>query len=511
MIVGGVVACGHEETANAAAEILRCGGNAVDAAIAGFFTACFAEPVLCALGGAGFALIRDASSTVRALDFFVQTPAQIYSADTLDFERIDVDFGSATQHFFIGNGTVATPGAVAGVFELHREYGSLPISELSTPALEYAKNGALLTAQQAKILKLVEPIYLSRQSSKRQFGHALNRTVLGEGGVPCWSDMIDFMESLSREGSDLFYQGECADKIGNYIQQNGGHVRSADLNNYKFLWKSPLVTKFGSDSVSIFPSPSVGGALIWLALELITARKISNPKSALLYLSSIMNSTNIARKNAFLRSGEWPNYNNMASSATLRDLIFDVENRIAAWTGTTHISVSDNNGLSIGMTLSNGEGCGEIVPGTGMMLNNMLGEPDVNPAGRTGWPLSTRLSSMMSPCIIEGGDGMCTVLGSGGSSRIRSAILQVILNLCQHKDTLERSVRRPRIHLEDDVMNMEGGFSPEQIRGLLDCYPNHRLFDGIDFYFGGVHATTAGNGKVDGYADPRRDGKCIIV
>ena len=505
-----MVACGHEATASAAADILRDGGNAVDAAIAGFFAACFAEPVLCSLGGSGFAMVGEATGTARLLDFFSQTPAYPNLSNDLDFERVDIDFGSATQHFYIGNATVAVPGAVSGIFELHKKYASMPMHELSAPALDYARGGATLTAQQAKVLKLVEPIYTSRTSASRQFTND-NGDILSEGDVLEWADLIQFVESLVHGGSGLFYHGDFARKIVSHIQQNGGHLTYQDFTDYRVQWKQPMVSEFRDNTIAICPSPSIGGGLIWLALELLSGLQDETLDITDELLASVMHKMNVARTFAVADNANWPDVDKLTDSVYLQQLRNDLENKAKAWRGTTHISVSDNSGMSIGITLSNGEGCGEIIPQTGLMLNNMLGEPDVNPAGQTGWPLSTRLSSMMSPCMVQNKNGDCTVLGSGGSSRIRSAVLQVIINLCARGDTLESAIIRPRFHLEDHSMNIEGGMSTKSVHQLKGQHSDYRCFDGLDFYFGGVHATRIKNGILEGFADPRRDGVCIVV
>ncbi len=141
----GVVAAGHTLTAEAAAEVLRAGGNAYDAVLAALMVACVAEPVLCSPGGGGFLLARPAAGKPRVYDFFVQTPATRQPEANLDFRPILADFGAVTQEFHIGLGTVAVPGLVRGLFDIHRNLGTLPMGEIVAQAVSHARNGVTST------------------------------------------------------------------------------------------------------------------------------------------------------------------------------------------------------------------------------------------------------------------------------------------------------------------------------------------------------------------------------
>ena len=140
----GAVAAGHSKTAETAAEILRAGGNAFDAAIAAFFTSCICEPALASLGGGGFLLAKDETGRAKVFDFFTHTPRSKSVNHAIDFYPVTVDFGSAQQEFHIGLGSCATPGAVSGVSTVHKSLGQLPMSELVQPALELARNGVIV-------------------------------------------------------------------------------------------------------------------------------------------------------------------------------------------------------------------------------------------------------------------------------------------------------------------------------------------------------------------------------
>jgi gamma-glutamyltranspeptidase/glutathione hydrolase len=167
--------------------------------------------------------------------------------------------------------------------------------------------------------------------------------------------------------------------------------------------------------------------------------------------------------------------------------------------------------MACSITASNGEGNGEIVDGFGFMLNNVLGESDVNPHG-DGWPTDTRLSSMMCPTIIEHGDGAVTALGTGGSSRIRSAISQVVAALCCAEQDLDRAIGAPRIHVADGHLDVEPGHQHNAVEAMLAAFPDHRIWPRPDLYFGGVHAAQRRlDGSLVGVGDARRGGAGIIA
>ena len=184
--------------------------------------------------------------------------------------------------------------------------------------------------------------------------------------------------------------------------------------------------------------------------------------------------------------------------------------------GTTHVSIIDAAGNAASLTVSNGEGAGYIAPGTGIMLNNMLGEEDINPAGFHHWPEDTRICSMMAPSLaVEPGGGLI-VFGSGGSNRLRTAILQVAVNLLDFAMSVEDAVNAPRVHFEGGLLNIENGFDDEVTARLVADFAETKCWNERNLFFGGVHVArlkrSPGGGKVfDGAGDPRRGGTVEIV
>jgi gamma-glutamyltranspeptidase/glutathione hydrolase len=187
-----------------------------------------------------------------------------------------------------------------------------------------------------------------------------------------------------------------------------------------------------------------------------------------------------------------------------------VHGRPLATRGTTQISVLDVQGNAASLTLSNGEGCGHVLPGTGIMLNNMLGEEDLNPGGFHLWPEDVRVSSMMTPTVVEHA-GRLIALGSGGSNRIRTAILQTLNNLIDFGMSPDDAVAAPRIHLERDKLSIEPGFSAKAVHLLTDHWPDHQLWGERNLFFGGAHTVVYDGRHFTGAGDPRRGGVLRVV
>ncbi len=504
----GAVACGHPATAAAAIEVLGEGGNAADAAIAAFFSACVHEPVLASIGGGGFAMCRTPGAAPRVLDFFTQTPSTRRPASELDFQAITVDFGAATQEFHVGLGSIAVPGAVAGMFELQRRAGRMGMRELVQPALDAIRRAPRLSALQAHILSVVEPIYMGRESARRLFeSPSVPGRVLQEGDPIRATAFADFLEILAIEGPGLFYRGELAALLDADCRARGGSVSRRDMQAYEVEWRRPLSVDFRDSRVWLNPPPSAGGVLILFALEVLNRTGVPVDRADFYQrLAEVMRITNEARARTTSADCAWPELELLLGEGFVAAYADDLARRARAWRGTTHISVVDAAGGMVGMTVSNGEGCGEVAADTGVMFNNMLGEEDLNPAGFHRWKPDQRMSSMMAPTLLERPGEVAVMLGSGGSNRIRTAVLQVLVGMVDMGLDIQAATLAPRIHRENEVLNLEGGL-PEGIdRRLTASCPEVVRFDGSNFFFGGVHSVVRDGHRLSGAGDPRRAG-----
>ena len=503
----GAVASGHPLTSAAAEEILREGGNAYDAIIAAHFAACVVEPVLASLGGGGYLMAEPAQAQARVYDFFTQTPIAP-PRDGLEFYPISADFGTTRQEFHIGMGSVATPGAVAGMFAIHRDLGTLPMSRLIEPAVHVAREGHRMNALQAYILDVVSPIYLATESSRAMYGSdARPGSLKAEGEWLVQRELGDTLEALGREGEALFYGGELAQRMAAQ-SQGRGLLSLADLQRYRVEMREPLRCRYRKSELLLNPPPSSGGALLAFALSLLDAVQPAELHSAQWTgaLAEVMAATNKARFEAL---DGCSGIEALLEPTLLQRYRDEVMQRPFCSRGTTQISVVDSAGNLASMTVSNGEGCGELVSGSGIMLNNVLGEEDLNPGGFFRWQPNTRMTSMMAQTILHPPRGR-GVLGSGGSNRLRTAILQVVLNLVDRGMDIDQAVAAPRQHMENGVLHLEPG-ACDQPGELCDEFAQIHQWPERNLYFGGVHSVWLQDERFQAVGDSRRDGVGLVV
>ncbi|MGI9380105.1 MAG: gamma-glutamyltransferase family protein [Methyloligellaceae bacterium] len=503
----GIVAAGHEETAKAAAEILSDGGNAYDAVVAALVASCIPETVLASLGGGGFLMARRADDPVpRLYDFFAQTPKRkLELTDSLEFFGIEADFGPATQEFHIGAASAAVPGLIPGIFHIHRELCSLPLQRIFEPAVRLAREGVPVTEFHAYLFTIITPILTATEKSRNYF--CKDGRIMQAGDVYRNPELANTLEQLVREGLAFFTHGELGQAIAAQSDHGKGHLTLTDLQDYKVIERAPLICDYKGHEIAFNPAPAASGPLIAFGLNLFQKLRPDYSEPTPLELALILSETNAFRKKQ----------NQYAPDQFDRELSDHLSRIKSHWSfsrGTTHISVIDGDGNAAAATVSNGEGNGNIVADFGIMLNNMLGEEDINPEGFHNWPLNSRLSTMMSPTLItQANTNKLIALGSGGSNRIRTAILQVIFNLIDGQMNIADAVSAPRLHLErDGKLSLEPTFRDADKEHLLQEFSNSEVWPKPNMFFGGVHTVSMEkDGKLDGAGDLRRAGFHIKV
>lgn len=524
----GLVAAGHPATANAGADILKAGGNAVDAAIAALCTSFIAEPVLTAPGGGGFMLVADQLDHAELYDGFARMPfGAMPHGIQAELKAKPVDFGDTIQTFHIGQGSVGTPSLLAMLFKAHKNHGKLPLKEVLAPGIDAARSGIRLNSLQASFIKLLAPI-LTDTISCREL-HAPRRAetdraeLLGEGEDFRNRDLANTLEMLSCEGIVEMYHGDLAREIVKSCTPYG-LLGMQDMAARQVTVRQPLSTDIFGGKLLTNPAPSSGGLLIAFAANVLKQchsldhiRALPWPvvmAEALRAASFIRHHGLDARIHDPDIASEILDKNHIAAaidhieerlSGLINDKPEEPKNRHGS---TTHISVIDKQGMAVSMTTSNGEGSGIVVPGTGIHLNNMLGEEDINPLGFHALPGGATLSSMMAPSIFIEQGKPSLVLGSGGSNRLRGAILQVLMRHKMLGEDLEQAVLAPRLHNEANELDIEPEFLGDHERELLIKLGwELRQWNKQSIYFGGVHAITrSANGMLHGCGDPRRGG-----
>ncbi|MBC8322330.1 MAG: gamma-glutamyltransferase [Candidatus Marinimicrobia bacterium] len=504
----GSIAGGEKTTVQSAIDILESGGNAFDAAVGAVFTSMVSECNLTGPGGGGALLACPVDIDPILFDFFVDTPPPQPNKD-LDFFSVSVDFGPSQQEFHIGQGSAAVPGNTAGLLKVHERLGQIPLKTVLEPAIEIARKGAILNDSQGYLFKILEPILTHSNSGKKLFAPMGN--ILKEGDCFRNPAFANFLEELTKQGSDFFYKGEGAKLILDTLAPNG-LLTATSLSDYRVVERIPLKSKFNGKTIYTNPTPSVGGTLITFTLQLLEKAQTALGEK-MMDLVRAMEVTTAARIEA---STDPDNHHDILK--ILNDILFKhyvekyqsedsiigTENDPPSRGATTQVSIIDKAGNAASVTTTNGEGCGYLIPELGIMLNNMLGEEDLNPSGFHHFKRQQRLPTMMSPTIIMGSDGPELVIGSGGSNRIRSAIIQVILNLTKGMN-LANAIHSSRMHLEGNVLHCEPDIYFPEKRELPEDIHIHQ-WDKQNLFFGGVNAVT----RDEAVGDPRRGGTGVI-
>jgi gamma-glutamyltranspeptidase/glutathione hydrolase len=494
----GAVAAGHPLTAEAGAEVLRGGGNAVDACIAAAFVSWVAESTLTGPGAGGFLLVRRASdASTRVLDHFVAVPGLgLGSSQVAEMDSVDVFYTpESSQVFRIGAASCAVPGAAAGLGEAHRRWATLPWRDLLQPAIRHARAGIVLTQPQADLHAVQDPILRHTTEGAAIYGPAGARLVAGDRLV--MADLGGTLELLAERGADELYRGELGRQIVGHLRELGSAATERDLAEYRVIQRRPVREPLGRYVLESNPPPSAGGLLLALGVRLLDrAGGVAGPPGSAEAMAQLVE---------LMRAQE------RARSVTLAT----IARRLRATPpgsvrGTTHISVVDAHGNAASLTASTGSGSGVVVPGTGIQLNNMLGEFDL----QLGTPPApgSRFASGMAPSIVLREGQPRLVVGSAGSLRLRGAIFQILVNVVGHGLPVEEALERPRIHFDDPHVQCEGGIDPAELDRLEGFGYDLVRWRGLNLYFGGASGVEwRADGTLAAAGDPRRGGLGVVV
>ncbi len=496
-----IVASGHTLVSATAAAILREGGNAFDAVVAAGFASAVVEPTLTSLGGGGF-LLGHSEKQGQSLffDFFVDTPGRNLDTADLDphFFPVTVNFSGVGQDFNIGLGSVAVPGTLKGLVHIQKRLGRMSLAEVIAPARELAKEH-VINEQQGNFLRLLYPILTLHPDARAIYepGGIYKKT----GDQQHNPDCAAFLEQVAEDDGESFYRGEIANRIDRDMKEGGGYLTREDLAAYQVFERTPLKIPYRGYHLLTCPEPSMGGTLIGLSIALLERL---GP-----YAGNWGDGGQLARTVALMQEVENIREAGVTTPSLLKAFLEEGEifaqscRRIRMFNrGTTHVSIADQHGNCASMTCSNGEGSGYFASGTGVMLNNMMGEDDLHPNGFHSSPPGERVGSMMSPSLLVNGNDIRLVIGSGGSKRIRTTISQVLSQVVDFGRNLQEAVEAPRLFWDGETVQVEPGFRPE----ALECLSSRmaiNIWANPDVYFGGVHAVIPGE---SGAGDPRRGG-----
>jgi gamma-glutamyltranspeptidase/glutathione hydrolase len=457
----GALAAGNPLTAEAGADVLRAGGNAVDACIAAAAVSWVCESPMTGPGGGGFLLVHHAAEgRTWLLDFFVALPER--PAEQAELLELAVDFDGDTQQLFrTGSAAVAVPGTVLGLWEAHRRFGSMPWPELLAPGAKLARDGVVLDEPRAYLHGILDPLLRHSPEGDALYGPG---RPLQAGERFAMPELAETLELLAAEGAASFYRGELAERIAAHVP-----LTLEDLARYEVIDREPLEVRYRGGEFRTNPPPSSGGRLLAVGLE-----TLADAEPTTLAVARAMDAQEGAR-------------------------------RAEAVGGTTHISAVDGRGDAASLSSSLGSGSGVVVPGTGIHLNNMLGETHLAGEQRPG----ARLTSLMAPSLLVEGSRPRLVVGSAGSTRLHGAILQVVANVVGRGLEVGEAVDAPRIHVEEGVAHCEDPAAADELEAA--GYPVVR-WRARNLFFGGVSAVEIReDGSLAAAGDPRRGGGAVVV
>jgi gamma-glutamyltranspeptidase/glutathione hydrolase len=511
----GVVAAGHPVTAQAGADVLRDGGNAVDAAIACVLMSFVTESPLTGPGAGGFMLLHTASGAGangagedHLLDFFVAAPGRgLEAREPAALTPIDVRFSeNAVQRFNVGPSSCGAYGTPLGLAQALERFGTASLADLTRLPARAAREGVEVVPMQAFLFEVLEPIFRSTPECAQLY--APGGRLLREGERFRFPELGELLDRLGSEGPGFLYSGDVATATSDWILERGGLLSRADLDRYEVIERAPASVRYRGREVLTNPPPSSGGILIADALGIL--ERLERPHDPAV-IAEVIASTNRARDEEFLEGLATEGYlERFLAEDALDNVATDVRSRLG---NTTHISVMDADGGCASVTCSNGSCSGVVVPGTGMHVNNMLGEEDLNPLGYHRQEPGARVPSMMAPTVVLRAGRPEVALGSAGSNRIRSAILQTIMAVVDHGLPAQEAVSSPRIHVEGHEVDAEPCIDDEALIRLEGSDWTVRRWSEQNLFFGGVQAVARNldTGELSGGGDPRRGGAATLV
>ena len=484
------VAAPNPAAADAAEDVARAGGSAVDAAIAAALVAMVNEVGLVSLSSGGFVTVQPAAGAAYAVDGWVDMPGvgRHDSAPPARTWDVSTAYGGGVS-ITIGPGSVATHGSLAAFGEAHARDGRLPWRELVAPAIDVARGGFRLGSASRYYLRHVhDSVFGWDSASHRALHDPEGRLTEERVHVP---DLAATLAAIAADGPRALHQGDLAQLVAADVQDRGGLLGAADLAAYEPVVRAPLTTRVGAWSLATTPPPSVGGVVVASMLRLLDDRPRGRwEPDDVEHLVRVQRAVLGHRREVLETADDLD-----AASRAWLDRV-DADHRAVLESGSTaHVSVTDAEGAACSITVSSGYGAGMIAAGTGIWLNNCLGEQELNPAGRRVRP-GARLLSNMAPTVGRHDDGSTLAIGSPGADRITTAVVSALAGFVSGDLDLAAAVAHPRVHVHR--------------AGLLD--EEVRREEELSMYYGGVGAAlTRADGALEAVADPRREGVARVI
>ena len=521
-----MVVSAHPLASEIGLQIIKNGGNAVDAAVAVQFALAVVYPSAGNIGGGGFFVYRSNGGECSTLDFREKAPLNAQRDMYLDTLGNVVDNLSLIGHLAVG-----VPGTVDGMVTIHEKYGRLSWEKVIQPSIDLANNGFVLTEKQARNLNYFNKSKLNFNDYNPYFKDTYNK-----GDTLLLRDLGNTLIQIREHKREGFYKGVVADQIVEEMQKNNGLIDHDDLESYRSVWREPIVFPYKKYNVITMGPPSSGGIVLAQLMKMTSIFDVAEMgfhSHSSVHLMSEIERRAFADRSKYLGDPDFydipqdqlldsiyliKRLNNInLSHATPSDSVHPGELLFEESDETTHFSIvdEDGNAVSITTTLNGSYGSGVIVDGAGFLLNNEMDDFSIKPGypnlyGLIGGEANAiapekRMLSSMTPSIVEKNDSLYLVVGSPGGSAIITAVYQTLLNVIEFEMSIDSAVNSPRFHHQwkPDQIKMEQSLSKNQI--LIDALKNYGHHIKYVSSMNRVDAILVKNDSLFGGADRRGD------
>jgi gamma-glutamyltranspeptidase/glutathione hydrolase len=523
-----MVVSAREEASKIGVEILKKGGNAFDAMVATELALAVSHPQAGNIGGGGFMVYRNTNGETGALDYREKAPLSASKDMYLD-EKGNVIEGESTETALASG----IPGTIAGVFEVHQKYGSLPMSEILKPVIALAERGVVVTNYQAQNLADYRASFIKANGPNSLFSK-----VYKVGDTIKYLALAETLKRISKNGATEFYKGETGQKLVAFISKKGGLFSLDDLAKYQAKWRTPITFNYKDLKITSMSPPSSGGICLNQIMKMIEPYDLAemghNNMKAIQVITEAERRA-YADRNYFLGDPDFVKLpmQELQDSAYLKNRMstfsFDKATKslnVAHGTiqgyeskQTTHYSIVDakGNAVSVTTTLNDNYGSKIYCDELGFFLNNQMDDFSAkagvpNLYGLTGSKANSiapgkRMLSSMSPTIVEKNGKLFMVVGTPGGSTIITSVLQTILNVYEFDLSMQEAVNAPRFHhqwLPDEIVFEPNSFSKSLLddlkkKGYIINEKNNQIIGEVDAIL------VLPNGTLEGGADKRGD------
>jgi gamma-glutamyltranspeptidase/glutathione hydrolase len=498
------IASASQLAADAGSVVADVGGNALDAGIGAAICSMVTEPGIIAPGAGGFITVWPQDDEPVVIDAYAEMPGRGLPPERFGRggREVVLAYGGKTTTI-VGYGSVATPGALAGLRLAWERYGEAPWEELFVPAIAAVTAGFPLSSAAAEYLGHSHQLVFGWDPPSYDVLHHANGRHLSAGDTVLIPDLADTLRQLAEEGVDSLYGGDLGRQIAARVDEHEGILTLRDLAEYEAVIRKPIMVEVDDWSIATNAPPAVGGATMAAMLLLMGIEGFDKWDAP--DIARLVGAQDAVREFRRTRLDEL--HDRGAEALRLLELaaVGDMKGMLAS-PSTSHTSSVDSDGLGCSITVSSGYGSGAMVPGTGMWFNNSLGEVELHTGGFHGVEPGVRLVSNMAPTVARSRHGAVLAIGSPGASRITTAISSALVNFIHLGMSLSDSIEHARVHTEifNDVptVSYEPGIDVSGVSGF-----DLRRFPDISMYFGGVQASLWD--PLAGFfekADPRRSG-----